>query len=137
MNFKQVTFAVKLASELEPGCCLLPALLLQHILLHTRALWPIPCLFSRPVPSHPNPSLLCTGLVHRSLGQHNDCFPPMLRGNPSFNLRFVCATCAMPGRILPSEQLVVENRIVLNVKLGIRLLLLTVLCQNALNETGP
>lgn len=97
---------------------------------------PLSLLPSRPIPSQSIPPVYRSGAQITRPAQWL-CFPPMLRGNPSFNLRFVCATCAMPGRILPSEQLVVENRIVLNVKLGIRLLLLTVLCQNALNETGP
>lgn len=57
------------------------------------------------------------------------CLPPLLCRRPGFNLHFVCATCAMPGRIFLSEQLVVENRVPLNVRSGIRLLLFTMLCQ--------
>lgn len=60
--------------------------------------------------------------------------PPLLGRSCGFNLHSVCATCAVPGRVFPSEQLVAESRVPLNATSGICLLLFTRLCQNTLND---
>lgn len=87
-------------------------------LMHTPAL--------HPSLTYPILSLLCR-LGAQNTNPAQLLSSPLLYGNSSFDLCFACATCAMIVRIFPSEQLVGEKRVPLNVRLGICLQLFTVM----------
>lgn len=113
-----------LTSRLEPGCSRATS---AHPAAH-------PCSVPCSCPSFPSLlSFLCSGQGHRSLGQCYWDFHPFW-GEAVALICTLCATCAVPGRVFPSEQLVAENRVPLNATSGICLLLFTRLCQNTLND---